>query len=201
MNIGHIILNGDKKIMFSAPHAVEQTRDGKIKFAEKETGEIAIALNKLGYPCIVKTQNIGDDANFDLNSQYKRDLVKYIRENNILALIDLHQLSPMREQLICLGTGGEDCLNLLGSHDKAKKIQRHFAKFFHNVSLNEPFAAKGDGTISRYISKNCKIPCIQVEINSKLFLEKIISVENIAIIFDNATCLMEDFCNEKNIID
>ena len=155
----------------------------------------------MGYPCIVKTQNIGDDANFDLDSQYKCDLVKFIRENNIHALIDLHQLSPMREQIICLGTGGEDCLNLLGMHNKAKKIQQYFAKFFNNVSINEPFAAKGDGTIARYISKNCNIPCVQVEINSKLFLQGIISIEDITTIFDKATYLMEDFCNEKNIID
>ena len=44
--IGHIILNGDKKVMFSAPHAVEQTRDGKIKYAEQDTGEIARFVNK-----------------------------------------------------------------------------------------------------------------------------------------------------------
>ena len=111
--IGHIILNGDKKVMFSAPHAVEQTRDGKIKYAEQDTGEIARFVNKLGYPCIIKTENLNDDANYDLNCKYKSDLQKYIKDNNIVALIDLHELSPLREQLICLGTGGEDDINLL----------------------------------------------------------------------------------------
>lgn len=201
MDNGHIILNGDKKIMFSAPHAVEQTRDGKIKYTEKETGLIAQFLNSLGYPCIIKTQNLGDDANFDLDCQYKKDLVKFVKENDICAIIDLHQLSPMREQLICLGVGGDECLNLLGSQDKAKNLQQYFANFFNNVSINEPFGAKGEGTISRYISKNCKIPCVQVEMNSKLFLEHVISIEDIARIFDKATCLMGDCCDEENIID
>lgn len=103
MDKGHIILLGDKKILFSAPHAVEQTRDGKIKFAEKETADIARILNKMGYPCIIKTENQGDDANFDLESEYKADLVEFIKENHIEGVIDLHQLSPLRDQLICLG--------------------------------------------------------------------------------------------------
>lgn len=191
MKKGHIILNGSKNIMFSAPHAVEQTRDRKIKFAEKETAEIAIKLNKHGYPCIIKTQNINDDANFDLESNYKKDLIKYIKANEIKALIDLHQLSPKREQLICLGTGGENCLNLLGSFKIEKKLQEYFKKFFENVSVNTPFSAKGEGTISRYISDKCKIPCVQIEINSKLFLEKLVSIEEIVKILDELTNIIE----------
>lgn len=42
-----ILLNGNKKVMFSAPHSVEKTRDGKIKFSEPDTGEIAKELNLL----------------------------------------------------------------------------------------------------------------------------------------------------------
>ncbi len=200
MDKGHIILNGCKKIMFSAPHAVEQTRDGKIKFAEKETAEIALKLNSLGYPCIIKTKNVNDDANFDLVSDYKNDLVEFIKENKIQGIIDLHQLSPLREQLICLGTGGEECLNLLGSHDKEKKLQEHFKTFFNNVSVNNPFAAKGDGTISRYISNKCHVPCVQVEINSKLFLENNVSIEEIVKILDKSTYILENIHNEKDLI-
>lgn len=201
MKKGHKILKGDKKIMFSAPHAVEQTRDGKIKYAEQETAEIAKELNKLGYPVIIKTSNINDDANFDLECDYKKDLVEFIKKNDIIGLIDLHELSPQREQIICLGTGGEECLNLLGSYCKEKKLQKYFSEFFSNVSVNNPFAAKGEGTISRFISKNCNIPCVQVEMNCKLFLEKIISFERLAKVLSGATNIMEAICNEETSIN
>lgn len=200
MNKGHIILSGSKKIIFSAPHAVEQTRDGKIKCAEAETALIVEKLNEMGYPCIIKTENVGDDANFDLECAYKDDLVKFIRENGIVGVIDLHQLSPLREQDICLGTGGEDCLNLLGHFDVEKELQAHFAKYFTNVTVNNPFGAKGEGTISRYISSRCDIPCVQVELNSKIFLENQFTFDQLANIFDEATDIWEMF-DEKNLVD
>lgn len=37
MDKGFNIINGKGKVMLSAPHAVEQTRDDKIKLAEPET--------------------------------------------------------------------------------------------------------------------------------------------------------------------
>lgn len=189
--LGYVVLKGDKKVMFSAPHAVEQTRDGKIKYAETETGEIARTLNAMGYPCIIKTQNLGDDANFDLESDYKKVLVEFVRTNGIEAVIDLHELSPNREQAICLGTGGEECLNLLGSHDMEQQLKEHFQQHFEVVSVNIPFGAKGEGTISRYISSRCNIPCVQIEMNCKLFIDKMISIKDMASIIEQATSIFK----------
>lgn len=198
--IGHIILNGDKKVMFSAPHAVEQTRDGKIKYAEQDTGEIARFVNKLGYPCIIKTENLNDDANYDLNCKYKSDLQKYIKDNNIVALIDLHELSPLREQLICLGTGGEDDINLLGDNKKALALKEYFEKYFKVVELNNPFSAKGEVTIARYTSNFSKIPCVQIEMNCKLFVDNMITAEDMAKVMAGATEIMGAKINEKDSI-
>lgn len=201
MNKGHIILNGNKKVMFSAPHAVEQTRENRIKFAEPDTGNLAQLLNSLGYPCIIKTKNMNDDANFDINCAYKQDLVRFINNNNISALIDLHEMAPTREQLICLGSGGETCLNLLGNHKKEQALREYFNAFFNNISINIPFEAKGDGTIARFISKTCKIPCIQIEMNCKLFMDNIINSQDMCKILDKCTKIMEKEIDEKDIID
>lgn len=190
--LGHVILNGDKKVMFSAPHAVEQTRNDAIKYAEPDTGEIAKCLNALGYPVIIKTENMHDDANYDINCAYKNQLSDYIKQHNIIALIDLHELSPKREQLICLGTGGEDCPNLLGNHEKETQLKDHFKKYFDVVTINDPFSAKGEGTISRYISLNLNIPCVQIEMNSKLFIDNMVSPQQMADIMAKATHIMEN---------
>lgn len=195
-----IILNGNKKIMFSAPHSVEQTRDGKIKFSEPETGEIAKELNLLGFPCIIKTKNNNDDANFDEFSLYRNELISYIKENKIIALIDLHEMASYREQNICLGTGGEECLNLLGDHIKEQKLQEYFSSYFKNVTINKPFGAKYPFTVSRYISQNCNIPCVQVEINCKLFVNKLTTLKEIAKIFEGATNILVEKPNEKDIV-
>lgn len=98
-------------------------------------------------------------------------------------------------------TGGEDCLNLLGCHSIEEKLKEYFDRFFKVVSVNQPFAAKGNGTISRYISDKCGVPCVQIEINSKLFLEQILSIEDIAIIIEGATSILGEISNEKNLVD
>ena len=45
---GFEILDGSKKILISAPHAVEQTREGRIKLPEPQTATLAQMLNSCG---------------------------------------------------------------------------------------------------------------------------------------------------------
>lgn len=101
-------------------------------------------------------------------------------------------MAPNREQQICLGTGGNECLNLLGDHIKEKELQEYFSNYFKNVSINNPFGAKYPFTVSRYISQSCKIPCVQVEINCNLFINKLISLKEIAKIFEGATNILAE---------
>ncbi len=91
-------------VIFSCPHAVSQTRNGKEKIADLDTGPLGVALNSLGYSVLLKTQNCNDDANFDKKSHYKNFLSKYIKNNNIKYLIDLHEMSNKRNVLFSLGT-------------------------------------------------------------------------------------------------
>ena len=88
---------GNKNVIFSCPHAVNQTRKGKIKLADINTGPLGIALNNLGYPVLIKTKNLNDDANYDLKSEYKKFLSTKIKENGYKFCIDLHGLSAKRE--------------------------------------------------------------------------------------------------------
>ena len=164
---GFEILNGTKKIMISAPHAVEQTRDNKVKYAEQETGVIAKMLNKLGYPTIYKTKNLNDDANYDLEHPYKQELLKFCHNNNILFVLDLHQLVDTREMDFCLGTGSEDNRNLL-NHNNLALLTKQLAKDNgFTLEINNPYSASSVRTVSGFCSRN-NIPAMQLEINSKL---------------------------------
>lgn len=166
-NKNFALLNGDKKILLSAPHAVEQTRDGKIKFAEPETALIALYLNSFGYPAIIKTTNENDDANHDVDCLYKNNLLQYCKSNNIKFIVDLHQLSPKRDMDFCLGTGDFNNKNLANKSYLLNNITEEISKSQFNYKINYPFAAAGLGTISGYMS-NQNFSSIQIEINSNL---------------------------------
>lgn len=166
-----VIKHGVGGIMFSAPHSVEQTRDGKIKYSEPQTGILVEMLHKtFGCPIIRKTSNCNDDANFDPISDYKEALVKYVNENHIEFLIDLHQLAPSRNVMIDFGTGNFKNIN-------DKYLLNIFLSTFSenklgNIQLDEPFDASYDYTVSSTIHRECEIPCLQIEINTKLVCDE-----------------------------
>ena len=198
---GFKILDGDKKIMISAPHAVEQTREGRIKFAEKETAIIAESLNKQGYPVIIKTENLGDDANYDAVSPYKDEMIAYCKEKKIEFVIDLHQLSDARPMDFCLCTGGISNSNLLGHDGILDKLKEYAKDHYFYVEINNPYSAVKDTNIS----KNCAnhyIPALQIEINNKLVLNYTENVNfNFAYDFVSYACeaVEEEMSNENNI--
>ena len=164
------ILDGRYHVMFSAPHAVEQVRDGQTKVAEYHTGEVARQLQELGWACIVKTRNDQDDANYDSVHPYKTSLQAYIREKQIKVLFDLHELSPVREMEICIGTGYGK--NLQGEEKVLELVRKAFAaNGITAMTVDEPFAASFENTVSAYIARECRIPAVQIEMNAKLFFE------------------------------
>lgn len=166
------ILNGDLPIMISAAHAVEQTRYGKIKYSEPDSGIIALALHdELGCPAIIKTTNLNDDANFDETHPYRDCLKQYVKDNGILCVIDLHQLAPTRKIAIDIGTGFG--WNTAGSTAMKNAVIDCFAKHFDRnlIGVDHIFAASMPYTVSADISKACDIPCLQIEMNSRLFIK------------------------------
>lgn len=167
----HMLLSGNRTIMISAPHSVFQTRNDKLKSAERETGVLALMLHdELDCPVIVKTKNCNDDANFDAKSPYKDDLVKYIKSNGIKFLIDLHQLSPKRDIIFDVGTsnliGAEngEILNLILKCLTQKKLGI--------LQINKLYDGSYPYTVSAHVSKTCNVPSIQLEMNTKLFATK-----------------------------
>lgn len=164
---GFKLLDGSGPVMLSAPHAVEQTREGRIKYAEPHTGVLALQVHKaLGCPCIYKTANCGDDANYDEHSPYKKALQEYVVSHGIKFLIDLHQLSPTRDVQVCLGTGQ---LQNLKKFDYVNVALAAFSiQHLGLIQIDKPFAAAGPTTVSSYIARTCGISCLQLEINTAI---------------------------------
>ena len=168
----YVLLSSNlSKVVISAPHAVEQLRNGFIKGKEEESGQIAYILNKvLGVSSIIKTKNCNDDANSDPQSAYRDALSKFIDDNDIRYLLDLHQLNVCRPMDIDLGINGYENFKDRSLLDEIISIfNRHGIA---NIAIDAPFNASGLHTVSRDIALRNGIETIQIEINSRLVWHK-----------------------------
>lgn len=195
------ILKNKSKIMVSAPHSVKHTREWEILPQDLLTWWLALYLwNRLNLPVIYSTSYKVWDPNFDdnKNSEYKQALAKFIKENDIKFLIDLHGCWSFRNFSIELGTWGEWNPNLLWNekilkivveslNDSLKSYIQHTKK---PITKNTLFSAIRETTVSVFISKECKIPTIQIEINKEL--RDISNSKNISLLINALERMIEN---------
>ena len=159
----YIICKGTLPILFTAPHTMEQIKeDNTIKYSEPYTKGIALYLNKhLNVNCMIKIKDTGLDANRDNRDEFKTELIRFIKDNNIKLVIDLHGAKEERKFDIELGTMN----NLSADFSTIKELEEAFTENnILNINNNDPF--KG-GAITQYIYGLKDVDVIQVEINGK----------------------------------
>ncbi|MCR5809701.1 MAG: N-formylglutamate amidohydrolase [Clostridiales bacterium] len=166
------LVKGEGRVMISAPHSAEQTRNGRKKYGEYLTGVLANMLHdELGCPIICKTKNCKDDANYDEKSRYKQKLKKYVIKNKIGYLIDLHQMNPQRPEGIAVGTG--EGRNISADPGIADRFVKCFEDAgIDGVAIDKPFSAINPNTVSSFIARECGIPCVQLEFNTRLLSKR-----------------------------
>lgn len=158
-----IIKKGTVPILFSAPHGIKQYLDNEIiKSAEPYTKAISLYLNKYCHTfSIVKTNDTGKDSNRDNHDDYKQELIRLVKENNIKIVIDLHGASIDRDFDVEFGTLN----NLTADYSTINELKRAFIENgIKNVCMNDPF--KG-GAITQYLYNLNDVDIIQLEINAK----------------------------------
>lgn len=172
----HKIRKGRIPIIVSAPHAVNHYRETEVKFADQFTGGIAYFLYKrCGCHLIYSASYNEVDPNFDdiQECTYKKELEKYIKDNDIKFLIDLHGSKAEREFAVEMGTIDDRDSSLQGYSFLMQLIEMIFEdelseylKFDDKViQKNKVFAASNPNTVTHYISQEVGIPAIQIEIN------------------------------------
>ena len=158
-----IVKKGNLPILFTAPHTMMQVKeDGSIKLDEPYTKAIALYLNKyFNVNCMIKIKDTGLDANRDNRDEFKTELLRFIRENNIKLVIDLHGANRKRDFDVEFGTLN----NLTADFSTVKELEEAFTENgIKNVSHNDPF--KG-GAITQYVYSIKGVDAIQVEINGR----------------------------------
>ena len=159
----YIIKKGNIPILFTAPHTMEQVReDGSIKLGEPLTKAIALYLNKhFNVNCMIKIKDTGVDSNRDNQDEFKTELIRFIKDNNIKLVIDLHGAKKEREFDVEFGTLN----NLSADYSVIKELEEAFTENgIKKITHNDPF--KG-GAITQYVYGLEDVDVIQLEINGK----------------------------------
>lgn len=159
----YIIIKGSIPILFTAPHTMEQLKeDGSIKFSETYTKAISLYLNKhYNVSSMVKIKDTGLDSNRDNRDEFKTNLLRFIKDNDIKLVIDLHGSNIKRDFDIEFGTLN----NLSADYSTIKELEDSFVKNgIKNIKHNDPF--KG-GAITEYVHSLDNVDIIQVEINGR----------------------------------
>lgn len=163
---GHTTILTDSRLLISAPHGVVQTRLGKEKFSEPGSARLALVLQKnLNCNLILKTKNMFDDANFDVDCPYRRELKRIIEERQIKYLIDIHGLAARRPCDVNLGINfGQSIKNDQSLYNTLVDAMQ--ANGFV-VNVDNPFCGRYP-SITAAFSKEYDIWAIQIEVNCSL---------------------------------
>ncbi len=161
-NSDFIIKKGSIPILFTAPHTMNQEKEDGIKLAEPYTKAIALYLNKyFNVSTMIKIKDTGLDPNRDNHDEFKNELIKFVKENDIKLVIDLHGSKRDRNFDIEFGTLN----NLSADFSTIKELEEAFTENqINNIIYNNPF--KG-GAITQYLFNLKDVDVIQVEINAK----------------------------------
>ena len=181
----YILKEGKVPILFTAPHTMEQIKDdGSIKFAESFTKAIALYLNKYAdVSVLIKINDTGLDSNRFNNDDFKKELMSFVRNNDIKLVIDLHGAKEERDFDVEFGTMN----NLSADYSTIKLLEDSFIKNnITNIVHNDPF--KG-GAITQSLYEIKGVDAIQLEINSKFRNES--NIEKLKQVCD----ALEDFIN------
>ncbi len=158
---------GSGSVLLSAPHAVTQLRGGTPKCAERYAGALAYLLGaELGVHRILKTRDVGDDANYDPQSPYRDALCDMLRRTGAKYVLDLHQLRRDRPMSLCIGTGHGR--NISRDPLAADIVRESFAAHgLEPITVDTPFAAAKPATVCA-TAASAGACALQLELNTRL---------------------------------
>ena len=165
-----LVIYGNAPILLSAPHCVNQKREGSIKLREYNTGAIAEYLAQaVGCSVITKRsyneEAFNDDANTDDEScEYKQKIMKYMEDHKIILFVDIHGLDKKKDSIIDIGLdGGKNACGKNYPYYLQRMIDRRFPE--GKATIDEYYKASGPNILSKWMSNKYSVCSVQLEIN------------------------------------
>ena len=169
------IVEGDLPVVISAPHAVSQLREGKVKPSDDFTGPLALAAAEIaGCHAVVATRFDGGDPNWDPLDRcpYKQALVDYVTKRGIVAVLDVHGVPAASPFAIEVGSAdGASVKGHPGLDERVCSLLRedlapYLEKHQREIILNGAHAARGRNTVTSTVSRECEIVALQLEVST-----------------------------------
>lgn len=156
----------ENRILISAPHSQTHKRNGKPKWADLYTDDIARDVaRKTGCHCMYLSNEVNYDPNNNYENSYKETLRQYIQANGIEFVIDLHGMSDKHPYQVEIGTS----IDYTGKPEMVEPVIRVFKDHFHDdVVIDQFFTASKTQTITRFVIEQCQIPAVQIEVSRTL---------------------------------
>ncbi|MEW5762392.1 MAG: N-formylglutamate amidohydrolase [Bacillota bacterium] len=163
-----ILLDGERPVLVSAPHAVKHLRRGVAEPKEEDeyTGTLARLLHALTGCHAIYLAACDDDPNFYNDCAYKEKLRQAVLRHGIGLVLDLHGSAHWRLYDIDIGT----ChgASLLGRPELVQALQDTCRRYgINEVFVNHTFSGCGQPTVTRLVSTELGIPALQLEINKR----------------------------------
>lgn len=163
------VIAGRVPILFSAPHTVNQIREGGIKERDGVTGGITEYLcQHFGTFGVIRTWNNHDDPNYaqDVASErYRQQVVELVKENDIQWVFDVHGILGKYGIDINLGVNeGRNVACDMGTIEQMVGLWPQDLV----VKIDDPFRAVSPWTVSNYVHRATGVNCVQMELSTKV---------------------------------
>ncbi|MEA5106192.1 MAG: hypothetical protein VB010_02385 [Sphaerochaeta associata] len=130
------IVNGIGNVMVSVPHCCKHFREGSIKPHEFMTGAIGQYVQKEAKCHLISSVKFSQsDPNWDQLSPYRDALTKYMKDNSVRFLLDIHGMSN-------LGDDVEIGYNSLKNLNHSKGLKKVIVSFWKESGFNVSFDKK-----------------------------------------------------------
>lgn len=156
-------------VLITAPHAVKHARYGNVKGADVYTGALALlTAQQIGVSVLASTSfDSHVDHPTELAAQFIEALDDIASEKKLI--IDMHGMLDRQGLGVCVGTGKD--FHSENEQRVIDAVSEHLEPF--GVSINEPFAAKSDYTLTQYVSRlSPSTQILQLEIAARLRVPK-----------------------------